>query len=134
MLTGGKPEAVAVDFKDMNVMSKPVEQCARQPFGSEDGLNRLKYPFYLTTDSQKQTDEISNEPEETKVSGQPQQTGFAFYRVGILIKPEELRRLGNITLVPGMPAEVFVKTNDRTVLSYLMKPMIDQFQRLFQED
>jgi hypothetical protein len=34
---------------------------------------------------------------------------------------------------PGMPAEVFIKTDERTVLSYLMKPLRDQMERALRE-
>ncbi len=37
-------------------------------------------------------------------------------------------------LVPGMPVEAFIKTADRTVISYLVKPLTDQMQRAFRED
>jgi membrane fusion protein, type I secretion system len=42
-------------------------------------------------------------------------------------------RLGNVKLVPGMPVEAFVKTGDRTVISYLVKPLSDQIDRAFRE-
>jgi HlyD family secretion protein len=47
--------------------------------------------------------------------------------------PEEIARLGDVKLIPGMPAEAFVQTGDRTVLSYLMKPLHDQLMRTFRE-
>ena len=46
----------------------------------------------------------------------------------------ELDRLGGKALVPGMPAEVFIQTEERTVLDYLLKPMIDQFRRAMREE
>jgi len=46
----------------------------------------------------------------------------------------EVARLGNVKLVPGMPVEAFVKTGDRTVMSYLMKPLSDQIVRAFREN
>ena len=46
---------------------------------------------------------------------------------------EEVARLGMSGLVPGMPVEAFVKTGDRTVMSYLMKPLSDQINRAFRE-
>ena len=46
---------------------------------------------------------------------------------------EEIARLGDVKLVPGMPVEAFVQTGDRTVMSYLMKPLSDQFTRAFRE-
>ena len=47
--------------------------------------------------------------------------------------PEEIARLGNVKLVPGMPVESFMKTYDRTVLSYFIKPLQDQVMRAFRE-
>jgi HlyD family secretion protein len=46
---------------------------------------------------------------------------------------EEISRLGDQALVPGMPVEVFVKTGERRVLSYLVKPLSDQITRAFRE-
>ena len=34
-----------------------------------------------------------------------------------------------LTLVPGMPVEAFIRTDDRTVVSYLMKPLNDQIMK-----
>lgn len=34
---------------------------------------------------------------------------------------------------PGMPAKVFIKTGERTVASYVVKPMRDQMQRAFRK-
>jgi HlyD family secretion protein len=46
---------------------------------------------------------------------------------------EEIARLGDVALVPGMPVEAFIKTGDRKVLSYLVKPLSDQITRAFRE-
>ena len=47
--------------------------------------------------------------------------------------PEEIARLGEVKLIPGMPVEAFVQTGDRTMLSYLIKPLHDQLMRAFRE-
>ena len=60
-------------------------------------------------------------------------TGQSYYTIDIAIEPEELARLGQVKLMPGMPVESFVKTQDRTVISYLIKPLSDQFARAFRE-
>jgi HlyD family secretion protein len=62
-----------------------------------------------------------------------QRTGQSYYTVRIGIAPSELARLGNEKLVPGMVVESFIKTGDRTVLSYLIKPLADQIMRAFRE-
>lgn len=62
-----------------------------------------------------------------------QRTGQNFYTARISTTPEELARLGNVKLLPGMPAEIFAKTHDRSVLSYFTKPLSDQIVRAFRE-
>ncbi|ODN65958.1 Type I secretion system membrane fusion protein PrsE [Methylobrevis pamukkalensis] len=65
---------------------------------------------------------------------QDQQTGVSYYTVRIQITPEEIARLGDLRIVPGMPAEAFIQTNSRTILSYLVKPLEDQIERAFREE
>jgi HlyD family secretion protein len=60
-------------------------------------------------------------------------TGVPYYLIRIKIPKEERDRLDGHHLVPGMPADVHIKTGDRTVLSYLMKPVRDQMERAFRE-
>ena len=62
-----------------------------------------------------------------------ERTGQSYYTVRISIPPEELVRLGNVKLVPGMPVECFIQTGERTVISYLLKPLRDQLMRTFRE-
>ncbi|SCW45649.1 HlyD family type I secretion periplasmic adaptor subunit [Ancylobacter rudongensis] len=63
------------------------------------------------------------------------QTGAPYYALKVGIDANELARLRpEQTLVPGMPADVFVVTGARTPLSYLTKPLTDQMARAFRED
>ncbi|WP_407157937.1 HlyD family type I secretion periplasmic adaptor subunit [Bradyrhizobium sp. STM 3557] len=62
-----------------------------------------------------------------------QRTGQSYYTIRVSMPPEEIARLGEAKLIPGMPVEAFVQTGDRTVLSYLMKPLNDQLMRAFRE-
>jgi HlyD family secretion protein len=62
-----------------------------------------------------------------------QRTGQSYYTIRVSMPPEEIARLGEVKLIPGMPVEAFVQTGDRTVLSYLMKPLSDQLMRAFRE-
>ena len=57
----------------------------------------------------------------------------SYYDVRISLKQEEIDRLGDLQLTPGMPAEVFLQTKSRTMLSYLFKPITDQLSRMFKE-
>jgi HlyD family secretion protein len=62
-----------------------------------------------------------------------QRTGQTYYTIRISMPAEQIERLGNVKLLPGMPVEAFVQTGDRTMLSYLMKPLHDQVMRAFRE-
>lgn len=60
-------------------------------------------------------------------------TRSPYYRAEISISPEELAKLGDAVLVPGMPAEVYIQTGDRSPMAYLVKPLADYFVRAFRE-
>ena len=62
-----------------------------------------------------------------------QRTGQSYYTIRISMPAEQIERLGNVKLLPGMPVEAFMQTRDRTMLSYLIKPLHDQFLRAFRE-
>jgi HlyD family secretion protein len=62
-----------------------------------------------------------------------QRTGQSYYTIRVSMPPGEVARLGDNKIIPGMPVEAFVQTGDRTMLSYLMKPLSDQFMRSFRE-
>jgi HlyD family secretion protein len=62
-----------------------------------------------------------------------QRTGQTYYTIRVSMPPEEIARLGEAKLIPGMPVEAFVQTGDRTMMSYLMKPLHDQLMRAFRE-
>jgi membrane fusion protein, type I secretion system len=84
--------------------------------------------------NQRTTPEISGKIGRISADVTPdQRTGQNFYTVRVSIAPEELARLGNVKLLPGMPAEVFARTYDRNLLSYLVKPLSDQVARAFRE-
>ena len=62
-----------------------------------------------------------------------QRTGQSYYTIRVSLPPQEVARLGDVRLIPGMPVEAFVQTGDRTMLSYLIKPLSDQLMRSFRE-
>jgi HlyD family secretion protein len=62
-----------------------------------------------------------------------QRTGQSFYVVRISMTAEEIAKLGEVKLTPGMPVEAFIQTGERTMLSYLIKPLHDQLKRAFRE-
>lgn len=60
-------------------------------------------------------------------------TRTPYYRAEVSIPPEEIEKLGDLALVPGMPVEVYIQTGDRTPMAYLLKPLADYFNRAFRE-
>jgi membrane fusion protein, type I secretion system len=64
---------------------------------------------------------------------QDQKANTAYYTVRIGISMAEAARLNGLKLIPGMPVDAFIRTGDRTVMSYLVKPLQDQVQKAFRE-
>lgn len=62
-----------------------------------------------------------------------EKTGQAYYRTEVALDDGQTERLNGQTLLPGMPVETLIKTDERTPLSYLVKPMTDYFNRAFRE-
>jgi HlyD family secretion protein len=61
------------------------------------------------------------------------QSNATYYTVKVTMTASERRRLGDLQLVAGMPAEAFLQTTSRTMLSYLFKPITEQLARMFNE-
>ena len=60
--------------------------------------------------------------------------GQSYYLARVEVPPDELAKLGEGTKVfPGMTAEVLVMTGERTVLQYLVQPILDSLRRTFRE-
>lgn len=62
-----------------------------------------------------------------------QRTGAMYYTVELQLEVGEQARLGDRTLLPGMPVEVFLQTGHRSPLAYLVQPFADYFVRAFRE-
>jgi epimerase transport system membrane fusion protein len=63
-----------------------------------------------------------------------ERTGMSYYQAQIELTPESYQKLGEIELLPGMPAEVLINTGERTVLEYLLQPITNAVSRAFIED
>ena len=61
-----------------------------------------------------------------------QRTGEAFYTATVSIPVAELAKLDR-PLLPGMPAELFIKTGKRTLTAYLTQPLMDSMSRAMRE-
>lgn len=57
-----------------------------------------------------------------------------FYVVRVRLDQDDiLRRMPDFIPTPGMPADVYIKTGERTFFEYIMKPVLDSFSRAFRE-
>ena len=65
---------------------------------------------------------------------QNETSGQSFYRVELRLSNGEIEKLPiDMTLIPGMPVEAFVRTADRSPMDYLIKPLADYFAKAFRE-
>jgi multidrug efflux pump subunit AcrA (membrane-fusion protein) len=60
--------------------------------------------------------------------------GELFYLVHVSVPDEQLERLGDHRLQPGMPADVMIKTGDRTALQYLFQPLLDSLDHAWRDE
>ena len=65
-----------------------------------------------------------------------ERTGAAFYKVRARVTPQGAKLLADkkLVVIPGMPVEMFVKTGERTMMSYLLKPVFDRAKTSMTEE
>lgn len=61
-------------------------------------------------------------------------TKYSYYLARIQVTPQGMQRLKELELLPGMPAEVMIKTGERSFLNYFLRPFLDAFARSFREE
>ena len=61
-------------------------------------------------------------------------TGLPYFEAIVTPDPAALAALDGVTMVPGMPVEAFLRTEDRTPLAYLTRPLTTYFDRAFREN
>ncbi|WP_019905110.1 HlyD family type I secretion periplasmic adaptor subunit [Methylobacterium sp. 77] len=90
----------------------------------------LRFPAF----NQRTTPEIDGEVNRLSADvTQDAKTGVSYYTARIRLSEEQIGRLGKVQLVPGMPVESFMQLGDRSVLSYLIKPLSDQISKAWRE-
>lgn len=119
---------VVPDAETLTVEAKVNPQDIDQLYLGQKTLLRF------TTFNQRTTPEIYGTV--TRISADittDARTGASHYTIRLRMTPQEIAKLGDVRLVPGMPVEAFVQTGQRTVMSYLTKPLFDQLTRAFRE-
>ena len=124
----GEPIMMVVPENDDLVVEAQIDptQVDRIAVGSETTIRFTNFgsretPEFLTTVRSISPDVVID-----------QRTGAGYYVARIDVPPEAASKVPT-ALVPGMPVEVFVATPERTVLSYLVRPLVDQVLHAFRE-
>lgn len=65
-----------------------------------------------------------------------ERTGAPFYKVRVRVTPEGQKKIvaNHMNVRPGMPVELFVKTGERTMMNYLLKPIFDRAHSALSEE
>ena len=88
----------------------------------------------FTTFNQRTTPELQGElVYVSPATSREASTGQTYYVGHVSTSQEEFAKIGADRLLPGMPVEVFMSTDERTAMSYLLKPVVDQFSRAMRE-
>lgn len=63
-----------------------------------------------------------------------EKTGEPYYKLLARTTPEGMQKIGHLKVRAGMPVDLFVKTGERTMMNYLLKPLIDHFNMAMAEE
>lgn len=63
-----------------------------------------------------------------------EKTGEPYYKLSAKVTPAGMKKIANLKIRAGMPVELFVKTGERTMMNYLLKPIFDRFKMSMVEE
>lgn len=63
-----------------------------------------------------------------------ERTGIPYYQLKAKVTPEGMKLLTDFQIRAGMPVEIFVKTGERSLMNYLLKPILDRLHKTLVED
>ncbi len=115
---------------------QPLQVSARiSPTDIEQVYSGQDVSLMFTTFNRRTTPEVAGKVIRVSAdAARDEATGETFYEAILMPDEAALEALENVSLLPGMPAEAFLKTEDRTPLSYLTQPIMIYFQRAFREE
>jgi protease secretion system membrane fusion protein len=61
-------------------------------------------------------------------------TGMPYYKLRAKVAPEGMKMIADLQIRPGMPVELFVKTGERTMMNYILKPILDHIRMSMTEE
>ncbi|MDA5094647.1 HlyD family type I secretion periplasmic adaptor subunit [Aliiroseovarius sp. KMU-50] len=119
IVPSGRPVQISAKVDPVHIDQVHAGQVASLRFSTFNQRNTPEISGYVLRVS---PDTILDEP-----------TGTTFYEAIVLPDDLAVAELVDLEIIPGMPVEVFLKTDKRTPLSYLVKPLTDYFRRAFRE-
>jgi len=64
----------------------------------------------------------------------PAQPQFSYFLARVQVTPEGMKTLGKRQMQPGMPAEIVIKTGERSMLTYLLHPLVKRMASSLKEE
>jgi HlyD family type I secretion membrane fusion protein len=89
----------------------------------------LRFPGFNSTEVPRLTGMVTRVSADRLTAG----SGTPYFLVRVQVSDSELTRLGGLSLVPGMPAEVLIKKSERTLFEYLLTPIMYAAWTAFRE-
>ncbi|NMM28989.1 MAG: HlyD family type I secretion periplasmic adaptor subunit [Glaciimonas sp.] len=107
---------IPVDLIDKVRVDLPVEMIF-------SALNQSKTPHVPGIVTQVSADRLTDE-----------RTGMPYYKLKAKVAPSGAKIIASVQIRPGMPVEIFVRTGERSMMSYLMKPLFDRAKTSLSEE
>jgi membrane fusion protein, protease secretion system len=63
-----------------------------------------------------------------------EKSGQPYYNVKVKVAPEGMKQVANLQIRPGMPVDLFIKTGERTMMNYLLRPVLDKLKMSMTEE
>lgn len=95
----------------------------------------LEVDLIFTAFNQNKTPHIAGEVSQVSADRlTDERTGIPYYQLQARVKPDSMQLLTNHQIRAGMPVEIFVKTGERSLMNYLLKPILDRLYTSLGED
>lgn len=131
---------VAPGFKMMDIVptDDPLIVEGQLPVNLVDKVHPgLKVEMMFSAFNTNRTPHIEGEVETVSADRSVEErTGNAYYKVRVKVTPAGQKMIAahKLHIIPGMPVELFVKTGERTMMNYLLKPVFDRAKSALSED
>jgi protease secretion system membrane fusion protein len=131
---------VGPGFKMMDIVPSddPLIVEGTLPVNLVDKVHKgLKVEIMFSAFNANRTPHIEGEVETVSADrAVDEKTGQPYYKVRVKVTPKGAKMVAehHLNIIAGMPAELFVKTGERTMMNYLLKPVFDRASSSLSED